>query len=328
MKSYRLKSDDASIAKAAQCLGQGGLVAFPTETVYGIGVDATDKEAVLSLYRAKERPSHNPLIIHIAHPEEAALYGELNDTIRRAMMHFWQKEKSSITFIIPFKKKSAICSQAIAHKSTIALRLPHHRVAQSLLMAAGVPIAAPSANISGNLSASSADAAWQQLEGRIHMLIEDEQPLTRLGIESTILDLTGDVPLRLRTGAVKDEILHRYFGTIDLYEEQEKSVHSPGLMGRHYAPSCCLRLNARSCQPHEVGLSFGRTIMTGGRREMNLSQAGNMDEAAHNFYEMLRLLDDGPDGRIAIAPIPMTGIGHAINDRLHRATAGMIDDNR
>lgn len=316
MKTQRLSGSEADVQRAAAIIQKGGLVAFPTETVYGLAADATNEQAVRAIYRVKGRDSRNPLIIHIAAWHDAARYGVINEQRKRALQHFWSKEPSSVTFVVPLRQ--GVCSVAVAEQQTIALRVPHHGGARTLIEKAGVPLAAPSANISGRLSATSASAVLQQLDGRIDAIIDDDAPLTKWGIESTVCSLCDDVPLRLRMGAVSDDQLRSYFGTIRCYEDQQTQSHaSAGLLGRHYAPSSSLRLNAPSCLSHEAGLSFGSSIMRGGCCEMNLSFQADLMEAARNLYEMLRVLDE--HGHIAVAPIPNEGWGRVINDRLRRA---------
>ena len=319
MKTQLLSGSETDLQRAAAIIQKGGLVAFPTETVYGLAADATNEQAVRAIYRVKGRDAGNPLIIHIASWNDATRYGVINEQQKLALRHFWVKEPSSVTFIVPFQ--SGVCSVALAGQKTIGLRVPHHACARALIDKAGVPLAAPSANISGRLSATSAFAVQQQLNGDINAIICDDAPLTHLtqwGIESTVCSLCDDVPLRLRMGAVNDDQLRAYFGAIRCYEEQPMSPHaSPGLLGRHYSPSSSLRLNAPSCLPHEAGLSFGSSIMLGGRCEMNLSTQADLGEAARNLYEMLRILDE--HGHIAVAPIPNEGWGRVINDRLRRA---------
>ena len=315
MKTQRLSGSEADVQRAAAIIQKGGLVAFPTETVYGLAADANNEKAVRAIYRVKGRDSRNPLIIHIASWHDAARYGVINEQRKRALQHFWAKA-SSVTFVVPLRH--GVCSVAVAGQNTIALRVPHHGGARALIEKAGVPLAAPSANMSGRLSATSASAVLQQLDGRIDAIIDDDAHLTKWGIESTICNLCDDVPLRLRMGAVSDDQLRSYFGTIRCYEDQRMPSHaSAGLLGRHYAPSSSLRLNAPSCLPHEAGLSIGSSIMRGGRCEMNLSTKADLMEAARNLYEMLRILDE--HGHIAVAPIPNEGWGRVINDRLRRA---------
>ena len=316
MKTQLLSGSEEDLQRAAAIIQKGGLVAFPTETVYGLAADATNEQAVRAIYRVKGRDARNPLIIHIASWHDATRYGIINERRKLALEHFWAKEPSSVTFIVPLRH--GVCSVAVAEQKTIGLRVPHHACARALIEKAGVPLAAPSANISGRLSATSASAVLQQLDGRIDAIIDDDAHLTKWGIESTVCSLCDDVPLRLRMGAVNDDQLRAYFGTIRCYEKQRTQPHaSPGLLGHHYAPSSSLRLNASSCLPHEAGLSFGSSIMRGGRCEMNLSTQADLGEAARNLYEMLRILDE--HGHIAVAPIPNEGWGRVINDRLRRA---------
>lgn len=319
--TLRLTFEDKNLQCAAGIIKKGGLVAFPTETIYGLGCDAANSDAVRRLYEVKGRPCDNPLIIHIHHRDEAARYAHISAKMKHMMNVFWGKDGGgALTFIAPLSSHAPVCAGALAGRKTIALRLPLHEGARRFIKLAQCALAAPSANISGRLSPSSHHAVLAQLDGHIDAIMM-ENTSTLYGIESTILDMTQDPPLRLRMGALDDEILRHHLGEMECYEDkaQENINLSSGLFGAHYAPLCALRLEARTCHKNEAGLSFGDNIVQGAHPHMNLSKTGDVREAGRNLYEMLRLLDAQKPAAIAVAPIPHQGMGQVINERLHRA---------
>ncbi|MBV1707836.1 MAG: threonylcarbamoyl-AMP synthase [Hyphomicrobiales bacterium] len=303
----------AGIDRAAARLRAGGLVAFPTETVYGLGADATSDEAVAALYAAKGRPRFNPLIIHVAHLQAALHYGVFNADALKLAHAFWP---GPLTLVVPVRGER-ISLLARAGLDTVALRVPGVDVARALIAAAGVPVAAPSANRSGALSPTSARDVMAELDGRIDMVL-DGKP-SAIGLESSIVALRGGVAELLRPGAVALEDLRRIV-PVHVPAAAAGDVHpsAPGQLKSHYAPRAGLRLHATSLRPGEVGLDFGG-VLAGAARD--LSPSGNLAEAAAHLFRALRDLDASGAQVIAMAPVPEHGLGLAINDRLARAAA-------
>jgi L-threonylcarbamoyladenylate synthase len=317
-----------SIAEAARILREGGIVAFPTETVYGLGANALDGRAVAGIFAAKNRPSFNPVIVHVAEREEAEKYADVSDRARGLMAAFWP---GPLTLILPRKADCALSDLVSAGLPTVALRMPSHPVALSLIKAAGVPVAAPSANASGEPSATTPRHVEESLGGRVPFILAGGA--CSVGLESTVLDLSGAAPSIARPGAVTAEDLEPYLGAV-LYDEgnAEKPV-SPGQLLKHYAPSIPVRLNVVDVEEGEALLAFGSTkfmgIRTGGfanqlpdTRFKNLSEQGDLHEAAANLFSMLRDLDKPENKGIAVMNIPCKGLGVAINDRLIKAARG------
>jgi L-threonylcarbamoyladenylate synthase len=310
-----------NIARAGRYLAQGGLVAFPTETVYGLGADATNGLAVAGIFSAKGRPSFNPLIIHIAEPAQAARLAVVNDRAQRVMAAFWP---GPLTLVLPARPGTPIEPLATAGLETIALRCPAHPVAQALLRAARVPIAAPSANRSGHVSATTAEHVAADFGDDVSIVL-DAGPAP-IGLESTILDLTADRPRLLRTGAVTREDLERIIGPIgdaDVVRDAQDRPSAPGQLESHYAPRARVIMNARTPPPGAVYVAFGPCDVPGAH---TLSATGDLTEAAANLFSLLRALDATGIAVIAVAPIPETGLGRAINDRLRRAAAPRPQD--
>jgi L-threonylcarbamoyladenylate synthase len=296
-------ADERAIAEAAAILARGGLVAFPTETVYGLGADATNGEAVAGIFAAKGRPRFNPLIVHVRDREAAERLVTFSSEARALADAFWP---GALTLVLPRRAASPLSLLVSAGLDTVALRVPAHPVAAALLAEAGCPVAAPSANRSGRVSATTAAHVAGELGAD---LVLDGGP-TPLGIESTVIGFDGARPLLLRPGAVPREDIERVAGP--LAAAPGGAVRSPGQLASHYAPRARLRLNATN----DVSLGFGP-----GAAALNLSPAGDLKEAAANLFAMLRLLDASGVETIAVAPIPETGLGEAINDRLNRAAA-------
>lgn len=299
----------AAIAEGGHLLRHGRLVAFPTETVYGLGADATNDRAVAAIFEAKGRPSFNPLIVHVAEPAEAESLVTVDDRARAVMARFWP---GPLTLVLPRAGKSPVSLLASAGLDTIAVRLPNHDVARALIKAAGRPLAAPSANRSGAVSPTLAAHVGESLGARVSLIL-DGGPC-RVGVESTVLDLSGERPALLRPGGVSLEALEAVLGTL-LRSTEAHAPKSPGMLESHYAPRLAVRLDA-AAQPGEAMLAFGAMAGT-----MNLSPAGDLAEAAANLFAMLRALDRPEFTGIAVAPIPEHGLGLAINDRLRRAAA-------
>jgi L-threonylcarbamoyladenylate synthase len=317
-----------NMVKAAEILASGGLVAFPTETVYGLGANACDGQAVARIFAAKGRPSFNPVIVHV--PDAAAAFAlvEANDRARRAAELFWP---GPLTMILPRRADCPVSELCSAGLPTLAVRVPAHPAAQALLKAVGLPIAAPSANLSGTISATTPQHVAAGLGDVVDMIIAGG-PCT-VGLESTVLDLSGALPVVLRPGAVTTEQLAECLGEpvgLDLGDHDKPK--SPGQLLRHYAPSIPVRLNAVDVAPGEALLGFGSLkfmgIRGGGAAKAlpahalrNLSETGDLYEAAANLFRMLRELDNPQNTAIAVMNIPDTGLGVAIADRLRRAAA-------
>jgi L-threonylcarbamoyladenylate synthase len=302
------------IAHAAKLLRAGRLVAFPTETVYGLGGDATCEHAIAEIFAAKGRPRVNPLIVHVPGLAEAQALAVFDDRVRQAAATFWP---GPLTLVLPRRGDSGLSLLANAGLDTVALRAPAHTVAQALLRAAGRPIAAPSANRSGRVSPTEAAHVVEELGDRVALVIDGGR--TPVGLESTVLDLSGDPPALLRPGSVTLEELTEYFGPIAA--PTGAVPKSPGMLASHYAPALPLRLEAAAACPGEALLAFGPDALPGFEAVLWLSRSGNLTEAAANLFAMLRRLDRPPFTGIAVSPIPERGLGRAINDRLRRAAA-------
>ncbi|MFA5951006.1 MAG: L-threonylcarbamoyladenylate synthase [Hyphomicrobium sp.] len=316
-------ANEAAIREAGRCIREGLLVAFPTETVYGLGADATNDLAVAAIFAAKGRPSFNPLIVHVRSVEEAADLALMTDAARRLAGEFWP---GPLTLVLKRKSGSGISDLATAGLETVALRVPDHPLARALLAAAERPLAAPSANRSGRVSPTQAAHVEADLDGRVAMIL-DGGP-TAHGVESTVLDASGDRVVMLRPGAVPRETIEMVLGyalddaeRVDAASLDADRPISPGQLASHYAPEAALRLNAEEVRPGEALLSFGPDeLQTTGPR-INLSPRGDLIEAASNLFAALRALDKAGVATIAVMPIPKGDLGEAINDRLMRAAA-------
>jgi L-threonylcarbamoyladenylate synthase len=304
--------DARSIAQAADLLRSGQLVAFPTETVYGLGADATSDSAVARIFAVKQRPRFNPLIVHVSGIEAAERFVCLDARARHLAERFWP---GALTMVLPRREDSGLSLLVSAGLDSVAVRTPDHPVAQALLNACGRPVAAPSANVSGRISPTTAAHVGAELGEQVTLIL-DGGPC-RVGVESTVLDLTGTPPVLLRPGGIPVEELRGVLGSIAAPEDG--AVRAPGMLRRHYAPSRPLRLNAGEAGPGEALLGFGPDIAPA---TLNLSPRGDLVEAAANLFAMLRALDQAPGyAGIAVTPIPENGLGVAINDRLRRAAA-------
>lgn len=309
-------ADEAAIEEAAALLRAGALVAFPTETVYGLGGDATNDRAVAEIFAAKGRPSFNPLISHV--PDQAAAEAEaaFNPTARALAARFWP---GPLTLVLPRRAESRISLLACAGLPTVALRVPRHPVAQRLLRRVGRPVAAPSANPSGAVSPTTAAHVREGLNGRVALIL-DAGPCP-VGVESSVLGFdAADRPRLLRPGGVTVEEIEAAVGPLAASGELERP-ESPGQLASHYAPRAALRLDATAVEADEALLAFGPDAPTGARAVLNLSPTGDLTEAAANLFAYLRALDATGAPRIAVSPIPKAGLGRAINDRLRRAAA-------
>ena len=289
----------------------GGLVAFPTETVYGLGADATNDDAVASIFDVKNRPYFNPLIIHFSDLSSIAATVKLNEKAKKLASAFWP---GALTMVLPRKKNSPVSLLTSAGLDTLAVRIPNHPTAIALIRAAMTPIAAPSANCSGEVSPSAAEHVWLSLGNKVDMIL-DGGPC-KVGVESTVIDLTSSNPTLLRPGGIIVEDLEKIIGPVTLSDGSKSVIRSPGMMDRHYAPSIPLRLNATKAYSGEVFLAFGSKAKT---HHANLSHRGDLKEAAANLFAMLRMLDQPDHKGIAVMEIPSVGLGAAINDRLKRA---------
>jgi L-threonylcarbamoyladenylate synthase len=303
-----------AISKAAQALAQGEIVAFPTETVYGLGANALDARAVAKVFAAKERPRFNPLIVHVPGIAAAERYALMTDTARRLAEAFWP---GPLSLVLKKRRGSGIADLVSAGLDTIALRAPAHPVAQALLAESALPIAAPSANRSGRVSPTTAAHVKAEL-GELPAMILDGGPC-QLGIESTVLSAIGPEPGLLRPGALPREAIELVLGAPLATAQANHRGASPGQLETHYAPSTKLRLGATAVHPDEALLAFGPDIPQGARVSVNLSVSGNLEEAAARLFAALRELDQASATAIAVMPIPAYGLGEAINDRLQRA---------
>lgn len=307
----RLAADGAGIAAAAGLLRAGRLVAFATETVYGLGAIADDAGAVARIYAAKGRPSFNPLIAHVPDVEAAQREGSFDRAARALADAFWP---GPLTLVAPLAATASVCDLARAGLNTIALRVPAHPAARALLERAGRPVAAPSANRSGGVSPTTADHVLAELDGRIDAVL-DSGP-ANVGVESTIVGCLGGEPVLLRPGGIATAEVSRVVGRLG--KPETGAVSAPGMLSSHYAPRAGLRLGAIALEEGEAGLDFGGRL---GGGALDLSSAGDPTEAAANLYAYLRRLDAGGPRGIAVAPVPAHGLGEAINDRLRRAAA-------
>lgn len=304
-----LPATPEAIAEAAALLRAGRLVAFPTETVYGLGGDAGNDRAVAAIFAAKQRPSFNPLIAHVPDLAAAEALALFDDRARRLAARLWP---GPLTLVLP--RRGGVSLLASAGLDTVALRVPDHPVAQALLRAAAVPVAAPSANRSGAISPTRAEHVLESLGGRIDLVL-DGGPC-RVGIESAIVDLSTATPTLLRPGGIIREALADILGEPIALAAADSAVKAPGQLESHYAPGLPVRLEARTPHPGEALLGFGPVPAL-----LNLSPSENLEEAAANLFAMLRALDRPGFTGIAVSPIPEAGLGAAINDRLRRAAA-------
>jgi L-threonylcarbamoyladenylate synthase len=316
-------ADAASVADAARVLAMGGLVAFPTETVYGLGADATNGRAIARLYEAKGRPAFNPLIAHVLDQGAALALARFNADAERLAAAFWP---GPLTLVLRKAADCPVAALATAGLDTIAVRVPSHRVARDILSAFGRPVVAPSANRSSHVSPTKAEHVQADLSGRIDLIVDGGA--TAVGLESTIVACL-DKPVLLRPGGVPraaiERTLGRQLGDAEAQTSDDDAPLAPGMLASHYAPRTRLRLNISHVAPGEALLAFGPALAEGSERSkkmLNLSPRGDLVEAATNLFSHLRALDAAGGSAIAVMPIPADGLGEAINDRLARAAAG------
>ncbi len=321
LKTRILPAGEAAVAEAARCLGQGGLVAFPTETVYGLGADASNPKAIARLYQAKGRPAFNPLIAHVGDLAAAMRIARFDAQATALARAFWP---GPLTLVLPKSGDCAVADLATAGLDTIAVRVPAHPVARDILRAFGGPVVAPSANLSGHVSPTTAAHVQSDLAGRIDLIVDGGA--VAVGVESTIVGCF-DEPMLLRPGGLPRGEIERVLGRPLLQPPDDPDADSgqplaPGMLASHYAPRTRVRLNAISIEPGEALLAFGPAAVPGADAAtavMNLSARGDLDEAAANLFGYLRALDVSGARAIAVMPVPHHGLGEAINDRLRRA---------
>ena len=310
-----LPGDEDSIERCARAIANGSLVAFPTETVYGLGADATNDESVAAIYAAKDRPTFNPLIVHVANVQAARSLVYFCDQADSLAQAFWP---GAISLVLPRRNDCGLSLLVSAGLETVAIRVPAHPLAHNLLVRAACPIAAPSANRSGEVSPTKADHVLQSFAGSDaaeRLLIVDGGSCP-VGLESTVIDLSGGDATLLRPGGITAEKIEAITGKLGLAGSNDNTPKSPGMLSRHYAPTTPLRLNVTKAAEGEVLLGFGPAPIG---TVFNLSSTGNLSEAAANLFAMLHALDQETSTGIAVMPIPEIGLGIAINDRLHRA---------
>ncbi|MBT6096055.1 MAG: threonylcarbamoyl-AMP synthase [Rhodospirillaceae bacterium] len=310
-----LSADNGNIERCAKALAAGELVAFPTETVYGLGADATNDNAVASIFAAKNRPDFNPLIVHVTDREAAARFVEFNSMADRLAKAFWP---GALSLVLPRRADCGLSLLVSAGLDSVAIRVPAHPMAHDLLERADCPIAAPSANRSGEVSPTTAAHVAQsfaRLDADPALTILDGGPC-RVGLESTVIDVSNETATLLRPGGIPPEAIEHITGPLIRAGSNDQAPKSPGMLSRHYAPRTPLRLNADSAQKGEVLLGFGVAPVS---TDFNLSPSGDLAEAAANLFAMLRKLDEQNHAGIAVMPVPDEGLGLAINDRLQRA---------
>jgi L-threonylcarbamoyladenylate synthase len=316
-----LPAGRAVVEACARTLADGGLVAFPTETVYGLGADATNAFAIARLYQAKGRPAFNPLISHVGDLAAARAVGRFDDTALVLAETFWP---GPLTLVLPRAAGCSVAELATAGLETIAVRIPSHPIALAILNAFGRPVVAPSANLSGHVSPTTAAHVQGDLDGHIDLIV-DGGPV-EVGVESTIVGCF-DEPMLLRPGGLPREAIERVLGRAlaqppaDTMSDSPQPL-APGMLASHYAPRTRVRLNATRVEAGEALLAFGVPVPGADSAVMNLSPRGDLNEAAANLFGYLRALDATRATAIAVMPIPEEGLGEAINDRLRRAAVG------
>nr|WP_184807363.1 L-threonylcarbamoyladenylate synthase [Nitrospirillum iridis] len=316
----------AALERASQALAEGRLVAFPTETVYGLGGDAGNDQAVADIFAAKGRPTFNPLIVHL--PDVAAVerYAVMDERAHQMADLYWP---GPLTLVLPRRADAPLSLLVSAGLDTVAVRVPRHPTARALLQACGRPIAAPSANRSGHVSPTAPIHVRDEFPegggGRLALILADGR--CPVGVESTVLDLSGETPVLLRPGSITPEEIEAVLGPIQRAAAPGGGVpntglRAPGMLESHYAPGLPVRLNAVNAAKDEALLGFGPDrFVLGGAERLNLSPTGDLSEAAANLFAMLRRLDKPALAGIAVMTIPDVGLGLAINDRLRRAAA-------
>ncbi len=317
MRVTPVKASRTAIARAARLLRRGRLVAFPTETVYGLGADATSDRGVAAIYAAKRRPRSNPLIVHVADLRAARRIARFDDRAERLARHFWPGPLTLVLRRRPGSRLSRLLGPALP---TVAIRMPDSAIALELLRRTRRPLAAPSANRSGAVSPTRALHVRRSLGGRVAMVLDGGS--CRVGVESTVLDLSGPTARLLRPGGASLESLSAVVQPIETAAPSGRHLASPGLLASHYAPRRAVRPDAAAPRPGEAYLAFGKPPPEARPdATLNLSPSGDLNEAAANLFAMLQALDRPEFTAIAVAPIPANGLGRAINDRLRRAAA-------
>jgi L-threonylcarbamoyladenylate synthase len=324
LKTQILPGGEAAVAAAARFLAEGGLVAFPTETVYGLGADATNPAAIARLYQAKGRPSFNPLIAHVRDLSAGMRIGRFDAQAMALAKAFWP---GPLTLVLPKTNDCAVADLATASLDSVAIRVPAHPLAQAILRAFGGPVVAPSANLSGHVSPTTAAHVQSDLAGRIDLIVDGGA--VAVGVESTIVGCF-DEPMLLRPGGVPRGGIERVLGRalVQPPEDADNDTSqplAPGMLASHYAPRTRLRLNAEGIETGEALLAFGPAAVPGvdaATAVMNLSAQGDLAKAAANLFGYLRALDAKGARAIAVMPVPHHGLGEAINDRLRRAAMG------
>ena len=324
LKTQILPAGEPAVTAAVRCLADGGLVAFPTETVYGLGADATNPAAIARLYQAKGRPSFNPLIAHVCHLRAAMRIARFDARAIALAEAFWP---GPLTLVLPKTNDCAVADLATAGLDTIGLRVPAHPLAQEILRIFGGPVVAPSANLSGHVSPTTAAHVQSDLAGRIDLIVD--AGAVEVGVESTIVGCFGE-PMLLRPGGVPRGEIERVLGRVLVQPPEDADSDTsqplaPGMLASHYAPRTRVRLNAATIEAGEALLAFGSDPMPGtdtAAGVLNLSARGDLAEAAANLFGYLRALDAKGARAIAVMPVPHHGLGEAINDRLRRAAVG------
>jgi L-threonylcarbamoyladenylate synthase len=324
LKTQILPAGVAAVAAAARSLAAGGLVAFPTETVYGLGADATNPAAIARLYQAKGRPAFNPLIAHVGELSAARQIARFDATALALAEAFWP---GPLTLVLPKTPDCAVADLATAGLDTVAIRIPAHPVARDILRVFGGPVVAPSANLSGHVSPTTAVHVQSDLAGRIDLIVDGGA--VAVGVESTIVGCFLE-PMLLRPGGVPRADIERLLGRALVQPPEDADSDNgqplaPGMLASHYAPRTKVRLNAVALEPGEALLAFGLGAISGidaASTVMNLSERGDLAEAAANLFGYLRTLDTKGAHTIAVMPVPHDGLGEAINDRLRRAAVG------
>jgi len=313
LQTQSLSNNPNDVDKAAAILSAGGLVAFPTETVYGLGADARNGQAVARVYAAKGRPSFNPLIVHVADLDTARAYAEFNDLALTIAAGFWP---GPLSLVLPLANNHGLSELVTAGLGSVAIRIPQHPVAQALLHSFNGPLAAPSANPSGRISPTNAAHVLSDMSGKLDAVLDGGA--CDVGVESTILKIDGaDISL-LRAGGVPVGQIEALLGRSVARPSDPKTPQSPGQLQSHYAPNAHVRLNVTAPKEGEILLGFGPDCKAA---TLNLSKSGDLVEAAANLFGYLREMDATAQGNIAVSPIPTSGLGLAINDRLQRAAA-------
>jgi L-threonylcarbamoyladenylate synthase len=324
LKTRILPAGAAATAAASQVLAEGGLVAFPTETVYGLGADAANAAAIARLYQAKGRPAFNPLIAHVGDLDAARKIARFDAVALRLAETFWP---GPLTLVLPKAQNCPVAELATAGLDTVAVRISAHPVARDILRAFGHAVVAPSANLSGHVSPTTAAHVQGDLEGRIELIVDGGA--VEVGVESTIVGCF-DGPMLLRPGGVRRAAIERVIGhalakpPADADSETGQPL-APGMLASHYAPRARVRLDAEQVESGEALLAFGPDRISGvdsAVTVLNLSVSGDLDEAAANLFGHLRALDASGAGTIAVMPVPNEGLGEAVNDRLRRAAVG------